>query len=92
MILKFIIFGTVLSSSVYMFHNTQYRNFANLSALVILYCISYMKFLRIRIHENLKSLVSLQNDFFDLCKKGMKILKYGYKIKLHKRKSFQQFS
>ncbi|XP_043512207.1 uncharacterized protein LOC122529817 isoform X2 [Frieseomelitta varia] len=92
MILKFIIFGTVLSFSIYTFHNTQYRNFANLSALAILYCISYMEFLRIKVHGNLKSLVSLQNDFFDLCKKGMKILKYGYKIKLHKGKSFQQFS
>ncbi|KOX68902.1 hypothetical protein WN51_06822 [Melipona quadrifasciata] len=77
MILKFIIFGTVLSSSVYMFHNTRCRNFVNLSALAVLYYISYMEFLRIRAHGNLKSLVSLQNDFFDLCKKGMKILKYG---------------
>ncbi|CAD1468765.1 unnamed protein product, partial [Heterotrigona itama] len=77
MILKFIIFGTVLSSSVYMFHNTRYKNFANLSTLTVLYCISYMEFLRMKAHRNLKSLVSLQNDFFDLCKKGMKILKYG---------------
>lgn len=92
MILKFIIFGTVLSSSVYTFHNTRYKNVANLSALTVLYCISYMEFLRIKAYRNLKSLVSLQNDFFDLCKKGMKILKYGYKIKLHKGKSFQQFS
>lgn len=92
MILKFIIFGTVLSSSVYTFHNTRYRNFANLSALAVLYYISYTEFLRVKAHGNLKSLVSLQNDFFDLCKKGMKILKYGYKIKLRKGKSFQQFS
>lgn len=51
-----------------------------------------MEFLRIRIHMDLKSVVSLQNDFFDVCKKGMKILKYGYKIKLNKGKSSQQFS
>lgn len=89
---KFILFGTILSSSVYMSYNTQYKSSASLFTLAVLYCISYIEFLRIRAHRDLKSIVSLQNDFFDLCKKGLKILKYGYKIKLHQGKSSQQFS
>lgn len=89
---KFILFGTILSSSLYISCYTQYRTSTSLFTLAILYYISCMEFLRIRIHMDLKSVVSLQNDFFDVCRKGMKILKYGYKIKLNKEKNSQQFS
>ncbi|XP_076761480.1 uncharacterized protein LOC143429675 [Xylocopa sonorina] len=90
-ILKFMLFGTILSSSMYISYKTKYRNSANLFALTVLWWGISTEYLRVNAHVNLKSVVSLQNDVFDLSKKGMKILKYGYKIKLSKGKSSQQF-
>ncbi|CAL7938887.1 unnamed protein product [Xylocopa violacea] len=90
-LLKFMLFGTILSSSMYISYKTKYRNSANLFALTVLCLSTYTEYLRVNAHMNLKSVVSLQNDLFDLCKKGMKILRYGYKIKLSKGKNSQQF-
>lgn len=92
MALKFSLFGTIVSSSIYFSCNTRYRNLANLFALTVLCSTTYIQFLRAHACADLKSVVSLQNDLFDLCKKGMKILRYGYKLKLSKGKHSQAFS
>ncbi|KOC68441.1 hypothetical protein WH47_10681, partial [Habropoda laboriosa] len=92
MMLKFVLFGTILSSSVHMSCSTQYKNSASLIALTVLCCASCVKYLRVHnTYKDLHSVISLQNDLFDLCKKGMKILRYGYKIKLNKANKCQQF-
>ncbi|XP_017891231.1 uncharacterized protein LOC108631654 [Ceratina calcarata] len=91
MVSKFVVLGTILSPSLYISHNTHFRSTTNLFTLAILCCAIYMEHMRLNDHANLRSVVSLQNDLFDLCKKGMKILKYGYKIKLSKGKDSQQF-
>ncbi|CAK9811743.1 hypothetical protein ANTPLA_LOCUS7147 [Anthophora plagiata] len=93
MMFKFVLLGTILSSSVHMSCSTQYRNSANLIALTVLGCAGYIKYLRVNnTQEDLKSVISLQNDLFDFCKRGMKILRYGYKIKCNTVNSSQQFS
>ncbi|XP_012140903.1 uncharacterized protein LOC100883956 isoform X3 [Megachile rotundata] len=88
---QFVSFGALLSSSVYISCNTRYKYLTSFFTSVVLSYISYMKCLRMQACKNLKSFVILQGDLFDVCKKGLKILKYGYKIKLDKGKSAQKF-
>lgn len=91
MVSKFVLLGSSLSSSLYMSHDTRFKNTMSLFALTVLCSALYMEYRRLNDYANLKSVVSLQNDLFELCKKGMKILKYGYKIKLSKGKGSQKF-
>ncbi|XP_043250205.1 uncharacterized protein LOC122396131 isoform X2 [Colletes gigas] len=92
MLLKFFLLGAALSPSLYIPFGTRYRNSTNLFALFTLFYVSYVEYSRVHAHRNLKSVVSLQNDLFELYKKGLKILKYGYKMKLNRRKCSQQFN
>ncbi|XP_076624918.1 uncharacterized protein LOC143343669 isoform X2 [Colletes latitarsis] len=92
MLLKLFLLGAALSPSLYIPFGTQYRKSTNLFALFTLFYVSYVEYSRVRAHRNLKSVVSLQNDLFELYKRGLKILKFGYKIKLNRRKCSQQFN
>ncbi|XP_076170405.1 uncharacterized protein LOC143148213 [Ptiloglossa arizonensis] len=91
-LLKFVLLGAILSHSMYIPFSTQYKNVTNSFALFTLFWVSYIEYSRVHAYKNLESVVSLQNDLFDLYKKGLKILKYGYKIKLNKRKHSQEFN
>ncbi|XP_054000723.1 uncharacterized protein LOC128888101 isoform X1 [Hylaeus anthracinus] len=92
MLLKFILLGAVLTSPVYIPFGTRYKSSTNLFILFTLLYVGYIEYTRVYAHRDLKTVVSLQNDLFDLYKKGLKILRYGYKIKLNKRKCSQEFN
>lgn len=90
-VLQFVSLGVLSSPAIYVAYKTQYANLTYFFTSVVLCYISYIKCLRIQSYVDLRSFVILQNDLFSLCKKGLKILKYGYKIKLNKGKNSQQF-
>ncbi|XP_029046296.1 uncharacterized protein LOC114877634 isoform X1 [Osmia bicornis bicornis] len=90
-VLQFVSLGVLSSPAMYIAYKTQYKSFTYFFISVVLCYISYIKCLRIQSYVDLRSFVILQNDLFSLCKKGLKILKYGYKIKLNKGKNSQQF-
>ncbi|XP_076231563.1 uncharacterized protein LOC143177508 isoform X2 [Calliopsis andreniformis] len=90
-LLKITLFSTAVSFTLYIPHNVQYKTSSSVFGLLILFYVSYTEYSRVHAHRDLKTVIALQNDLFDLYKKGLKILKYGYKIKLNKAKDFQQF-
>ncbi|XP_078040179.1 uncharacterized protein LOC144471728 [Augochlora pura] len=86
---KILLSGVILSASI--LSPSVYKNSVRCFGLSILSYVSYIEYSRVRMHKDLKTMVSLQNDTFDLYKKGLKILKHGYKINLNRNKRTQQF-
>ena len=89
-LLKCVLFGTIVSYSIYSPFSTQYKSSSSLLGLFVLCCAGYIEYSRARVHRDLSSVISLQNDLFDLCKKGLRILRYGYRMKLSKDKGSRQ--
>ncbi|XP_076294531.1 uncharacterized protein LOC143215845 [Lasioglossum baleicum] len=88
-LLKCILSSATLSASILV--PPVYKNSIRFFGLsTILYTI-YVEYSRVDASKSLNTMVSLQNDVFDLCGKSLKILKHGYKIKLQKNKCSQQF-
>ncbi|XP_031832053.1 uncharacterized protein LOC116426763 isoform X2 [Nomia melanderi] len=88
---KFLLSGAIFFSSIYIPFPSVYKNSIRMSGLSMILYDSYMEYLRWVVHKDLKTMISLQNDLFNTYKKSLKILKYGYKIKLQKDKGSQQF-
>ena len=88
-LLKCVLFGTIVSYSMYTPFSTQYKSSSSLLGL-FLCCAGYVEYSRARVHRDLRSVISLQNDLFDLCRKGLRILRYGYRMKLSKDKGSRQ--
>lgn len=89
--MKFLLSGAIFFSSTYIPFPSVYKNSIRISGLSMILYDSYMEYLRWVVHKDLKTMISLQNDLFNTYKKSLKILKYGYKIKLQKDKGSQQF-
>ena len=89
-LLKSVLFGTIVTYSIYTPFTTQRNSSTSLFGLFLLCCAGYVEYSRARVHRDLRSVISLQNDLFDLCKKGLRILRYGYRMKLSKDKGSRQ--
>nr|XP_033329363.1 uncharacterized protein LOC117222029 [Megalopta genalis] len=88
-LLKILSSGIILSASI--LFPSVYKNTIRCFGLSIISYASYIEYSRAGVRKDLKTMISLQNDLFDLYKKGLKILKHGYKINLNRNKCSQQF-
>ncbi|XP_014604022.1 PREDICTED: uncharacterized protein LOC106786775 [Polistes canadensis] len=82
--------GTIIASSTYLMFYKHKKALNVITILFTLYYAGYRNFQNLWAHKELKQLVLLQNEFYDLCNKGLKILKHGYKVKMNSRKINQQ--
>ncbi|KAK2583880.1 hypothetical protein KPH14_001154 [Odynerus spinipes] len=88
---NFFVNSTMIASSTYLLFY-KYQNALNIiMTFCALYFTGYRNYSDIQAYKELKQLVLLQNEFYNLCKKGLKILKHGYKVKINSGKINQQF-
>ncbi|XP_076644242.1 uncharacterized protein LOC143354221 [Halictus rubicundus] len=88
-LLKCLLPSATLSASILV--PSVYKNSIRFLGLSMIFYTIYIEHSRVGASKGLKTMVSLQNDLFDLCEKSLKILKHGYRIKLQKNKCSQQF-
>ncbi|KAI4504383.1 hypothetical protein M0802_000854 [Mischocyttarus mexicanus] len=82
--------GTIIVSSTYLMFFKREKALNITTILFTLYFTGYKNYKDLWAHKELKQLVLLQNEFYDLCNKGLKILKHGYKMKMNSKKKINQ--
>ncbi|KAL2712536.1 uncharacterized protein V1478_018059 [Vespula squamosa] len=83
--------GTLIASSMYLIFCKHKKALNVIITFCILYFTGYRNYKDLQTHKELKQLILLQNEFYDLCNKGLKILRHGYKIKINSKKVNQPF-
>nr|XP_050851883.1 uncharacterized protein LOC127064609 isoform X5 [Vespula vulgaris] len=91
MLRNLLVNGTIIASSAYLIFCKHKKALNIIITFCILYFTGYRNYKNLQAHKELKQLVLLQNEFYDLCNKGLKILRHGYKVKINSRKVEQPF-
>lgn len=91
MLRNLLVNGTIIASSTYLLFCKHKKASNVIITFCILYFTGYRNYNDLQAQKELKRLVLLQNEFYDLCNRGLKILKHGYKIKINSKKANQPF-
>ncbi|XP_046821775.1 uncharacterized protein LOC124425465 [Vespa crabro] len=91
MLRNLLVNGTIISSFTYLMFCKDKKVSNVIITFCILYFTGYRNYKDLQACKELKRLVLLQNEFYDLCNKGLKILKHNYKIKINSKKTNQPF-
>lgn len=80
--LKNLLFSCIMiAPSIYLMFYKPKNSFSIIIAFYAIYFAGYTNYLETLASKELTQLVLLQNEFYNLCKRGLKILKHGYKVK-----------